>query len=156
MSLSATREGIATAINTAITANGYSAEIIEWPNQRIASQPVDSRWWRVVIQTGTTNPITIGGVGQRRTRTPFVVIIQIFLPENGGTKEAYEIADKLGKGTSGLDYQRTAPITDATLTPNQIVYLNWETVGITFVGSTNGSSQFNISISGRSDAQDVP
>tara|TARA_R110000772_G_scaffold99619_1_gene199510 strand:- start:477 stop:944 length:468 start_codon:yes stop_codon:yes gene_type:complete len=155
MSIEATRSSISTAIQTAITSNGYSSETIEWPNSRKGGQPVDGRWWRITILTGQRQPVTIGGAGQRKTRTPFVVTIQLFLPEKGGTKVAYEIATKLGLGTDGLDYQATAAVTDTSISPNQRVHLNWQTLGIEAVGLQEGHFQFNLNISGTANAVDV-
>jgi len=154
MSLEAGRKAIMGSLEAAINANGYSTEDIEWPNHKGPSQAHEARWWRISLQTGQTTPSSIGGAGQRRTLTPFILRIQLFLPEETGTKAAYDIVTQLGMGSQGMNYLQ-ASSTDATITPNQKAVASFETWGLTPIGVTEGFAQFNLSIAGRLHTLDV-
>lgn len=49
-------------------------------------------WGRAVILSGTTDPMALG---DQSTRTIGFFILQVFLPENAGTKKAADAADAL-------------------------------------------------------------
>jgi hypothetical protein len=67
---------------------------VEHANQRF-QQPKNGPWGRLTLQTGKTTPAAIGGQMGKLDRTPFILSLQMFLPENSGTSIAQQAADCL-------------------------------------------------------------
>lgn len=85
-------EEIKRAWLTAWNAGPLSALPVEHENLRF-QQPSSGPWGRLTLVTGDTEPAAIGSGAGRLERTAFVLFLQIFMPENTGTKIARQAAD---------------------------------------------------------------
>jgi hypothetical protein len=116
---------------------------IEWPNQKF-EQPASGPWFRFEMIMGTTEPIAIG---QRQERTPFVLMLQCFLPDGTGSTLAFQAADVLGE----LDYQ-VSVFTDVPT--GSKVHLKYRTAGsASRISKMNSMVQYNVSTRGQADAE---
>jgi hypothetical protein len=129
---------------------------IEAPNRRF-KKPASGPWGRLTLQFGERVQVSIGGsLGRKnRRRTPFVLTLQIFVPENAGESVAYDIAEQI---MGPLDV-----VTDGVLTivPGNSWRVDtiFETSSLIQVGKAAGDddegaagvSQLNASISGHFD-----
>ena len=119
-----------------------AAALIEIENQPF-SQPSGQTWYRLTFRPGDTNRASLGG-DKAMNRTVFLLILQVFIPEQGGTKEAYQAADVM----SGLDGRQ---ISQEGLTVHfQTAGLSKGAIPKTTPGS--GWEAFNVTIAGHYDS----
>lgn len=118
-SLSDIRESILTKFAEALAASSTPNLPVEAPNRRF-KRPTSGAWGRVTINFGTRNPAALGSAGQKLNRTAFVLVLQVFVPENDGEKIAFEIVDDV---IGRLDYG-TRIATNATTSRRSNVQFN--------------------------------
>lgn len=108
---------------------------IRYPNHRF-DPPEAAPWLAVSLQTGETNPISLGPRG--RDRTAFVLVVQVFLPEQTGTLQAYRVADDIAALNRKSVHE--APLT-----------IHFRTATILPMPPENGWGRFNVTINGQYD-----
>lgn len=135
MSHEAAREMIAEAWKQAWVASGLTFPV-EIQNHAF-KRPPNATWGRYTYLPGETEPAALGISIER---TPFALILQIFLPENTGTKDATLAADAL------------RPLNGAVRrSPDGKVVVNFRTVGLTPGTTEDGVEAFNVTIRGHHD-----
>jgi Bacteriophage related domain of unknown function len=67
---------------------------IEHENHRFKA-PDDAPYGRLTLAKGNTTQMTLGGKGTRVDRTPFILNLQVFIPENKGTRIADQAFDAM-------------------------------------------------------------
>jgi hypothetical protein len=151
------RQSIFGSFDTARASSAdYSTEAlfpIEGRNRR-GKRPTSGPWGRITLGFGTRNAVSIGGASgaNNRKRTPFVLTLQIFVPEHEGEAAAFLIAEQI---MGPLDLL-ASNLTDIPSTTRLSV--NFQTASFEPVGKVggedegaSGTEQFNSSISGHFD-----
>lgn len=126
-------------------ASPLSASIpVEHQNHRFA-RPTAGAWGRLSLATGETSPASIGTGAGALERTPFILTLQVFLPENTGTRLAAMAADAM-RSMNRMSINKDG------------LTLNFDTVSLAPApnpGNT-GLEAFNATISGQYDIRPVP
>lgn len=138
------RDRCTTLVQAALAA-GAITDPVEWPNVKFA-QPATGCWLRFTIQSGNSSPASLGTRTQQRKDTPLILILQVFVPIEGGSKRPYQIADALS--------QQMDLTTERTTAGTRKLTLSFETWSIEPIGATGGFQQFNLTLKGR--AIDLP
>lgn len=90
---------------------------IEHENHRFKA-PDDAPWGRLTLAKGATTQISLGGKGTRVDRTPFVLNLQVFIPENKGTRVADDAFDVMNKLNGQTVQEGTLTVNLQTATSN--------------------------------------
>ena len=128
-------------------APNYSAIAIDAPNRRF-QKPLNDPWVRVALNPGTRAPAALGSSGQKLNRFPFILALQVFVPENNGEKIAFEIADEL---LGPLEYQTAIGTVDGT---RHNIHFETASIGTGFRAASDSDEgaasfwQLNATISG--------
>lgn len=112
----------------------------EYENRRF-KRPDAGPWGRLTLRKAQSTPRNIGD-GLRVERTPFVLYLQIFIPEGEGTRVAEQAHDRL----KILNYQ-------ATYTPGCAVFLEVASMEAVPEPAGSGFVSFNCSIPGHYDIE---
>lgn len=112
---------------------------VEHENQRF-TQPATGPWGRLTLVTGETEPAAIGNGQGRLERTPFVLFLQVFMPENTGTKVARQAADIM-RALDRMSIQKDA------------LTVNFRTTGLTPAPNpaNTGLTAYNVQLPGQYD-----
>lgn len=108
---------------------------IVWENQQAPVR--NAAWGRFAVMQGESNPMAIGGQGF--TRGVGIAVLQIFVPENAGTKTFTQNAD------------RFASIFDLLRLNDGTTYLHFDTAGVVDAGKIDGWLQRNVRVAFRRD-----
>lgn len=132
-------EEIKRAWLAAWNAGPLDAMPVEHENLRF-QQPSTGPWGRLTLVTGDTEPAAIGTGAGRLERTPFVLFMQVFMPENTGTKIARQAADAM-RALDRMSIQKDA------------LTVNFRTAGLTPAPnpSNTGLVAYNVQIAGQYD-----
>lgn len=121
----------------AVWADGSQADMqVEIRNQPFERVP-GKVWGRLSLLPGDTSSVAVGGTLKR---TPFALVLQVFIPDGKGTRAAQRAADAM----SGLDNQ-SFKSTDG------LVVVNFYDAGLSSVGQQDGHDAFNVTITGYYD-----
>lgn len=125
---------------------------IEIRNRRF-KKPASGPWGRLTLTFGSRIPISVGGSGGKANlrRTPFILTLQIFVPEHDGEKVAFNIADEI---LGGMDFE-----SDLRSSGGTKVHTICETATLNAVGKAAGDDdegaagmeQFNAVLPGHFD-----
>ncbi len=107
---------------------------IEYEGNPLKSPP--TVWGRLTVLPGDSIPLAIGLTS---TRTAYVLVLQVFIPEKGGTTPATKAADKLAAALN----LRTLKFSNSVVT--------FDTVGMQDVGLRAATRQKNIRLPFRLD-----
>lgn len=99
-------------------------------------QPHGAAWGRLSVVTGST---TAACLGAAMTRTPFILQLQVFVPEHQGTGIARQIADQVA-------------VIDATVHRAAGLLVRFDTTAIEPTASQGGAAAFLITLPGTYDA----
>lgn len=69
---------------------------VEFDNMKF-KQPDAATWGRLTLTRGDSTQIALGGPGIAVERTPFILNLQVFIPENQGTRDRDKAADAMRK-----------------------------------------------------------
>ncbi len=122
-------------------AGPLSAMPIEHENHRFKA-PTDTPWGRLTLTRGDTSKVSLGGPTVKIERTPFILNLQVFIPENQGTRAADNAADAM------------AALNDFTASETNLT-VNFKTVGIGSSSADKGAA-FLITIPGQYDLTGSP
>lgn len=138
MSHEAARNLILTAWQAAWNSPSPGLFPVEFENLKF-KRPTSGPWGRLSINPGETTPIA---PGTKDSRTPFILVLQVFIPENGGTLPAYRAADVL----KTLNHH-VASVGDPVTT-----VVHFYSVGINQAPKEDGLTGFNVTIPGYFDS----
>lgn len=115
---------------------GAAAVPVQLPNQKF-KQPATGPWGRLAINYGSSQSQAVGGTLKRQTCT---LELQLFSPEQTGTKSQTMAADLFGEIFDNLQ-----------LTPEAGLLIEFEDAGTFPAGTVDGYDQIVVSISFRVD-----
>jgi len=119
---------------TAWTGGPLAAMPVEQDNLPF-QQPVGQAWARLSIANGeTTKP----SLGPPMTRTPFILQLQVFLPEQTGTRKATQAADALA-------------VLNGTVTRSNGLIVRFYEAGVERGPDETGTATFLVSLPGTYD-----
>lgn len=81
------------AICSRFEAHWASRTPLAWPNRGFAVPP-EREWIRLTILDGDTRQVSIGSPGANIHRHSGVIVIQVFVPIDSGTRTARDLADQ--------------------------------------------------------------
>ncbi len=142
MSHDLARSTVAAAWKAVWDASSVADLPVEFQNQPF-KRPQNVPWGRYTLLPGETEPAALGAEGLKMERTPFVLIVQVFHPEDTGTRKAYQASDAM----RGLNYSRHRQDY-----PGGFVVVNFNTSGLTPGVAEDGLDAFNVTISGHWDS----
>lgn len=108
-------------------------EIRNQPFERVPGKV----WGRLSLLPGETSSVAVGGTLKR---TPFALVLQVFIPDGKGTRAAQKAADAM----SALDGKQFS-------SGDGLVTVSFYEAGLSSVGSQDGHEAFNVTISGYYD-----
>lgn len=141
MSFDTARALIATRWKLAWDGGPLAAMPIEFQNQPF-ERPQGQVWGRYTLLPAETTPAALGSRECRFERTPFVLVLQVFSPENSGSRAPYQAADVM----AAMNYQ-----TDRETGSGGTVVVNYDTAGLTPAVAEDGFDGFNVTIKGSFD-----
>lgn len=109
---------------------------VEYPNTKF-SQPANGHWARITMQLGDRESVAIGSTRKRQVG---ILTLQIFAPENAGTKTAHQAADLFG-----------SIVDEKQLTPSPGLLVEFENTGLAGPFTNNGFAQLNATVAFRVD-----
>lgn len=108
--------------------------------------PTDAPWGRLTLTRGDSSQMALGGPAVQVERTPFILNLQIFIPENQGTRARDQAADAMKK------LNKTS---DSSFASSSLV-VNFHTTSISTIQAEKGAG-FLIATAGYYDLQiDTP
>lgn len=140
MSHEAARQLITSTVKDVLDASSLATKsLVEWPLLPF-TRPTNPPWHKFNLIPGDTEPAALG---DRMERTPFVVTIQTFFPDEstGGTKPVWDLADVL----RSMNYA-------VARSPDGKTVVNFRTWGSPQeFPAQNGLTPFNVTVRGHFD-----
>lgn len=138
------RKQITLYVQQALLSAGIPSASIEWPNLRF-KQPETGPWWRVTILFGESQPAALGP--QKLNRTPFSVVVQVFMPTGTGVTASDTTADELGQWNNTTN-KATDPASGT------VAHVKFRVASApVFVQAADGFEQYNVTLPGYFDIE---
>lgn len=131
MNFETTRSLIATTFQ-----NAWNQTTLKVVQENQPQPDTSAAWGRFVVLSGGAEPLTLG---DQSVRLIGFAVLQVFIPENGGTKLASQCGDALAAIFNRLQLR------SGTTT------VSFRTVGLTATGGREGYVQKNFSVQFRAD-----